>query len=70
MQAMFDTDPKLDHAPMVQYCATASIKDSHSREVGDVQWVPHSIEICHKTGCILENPSHQCNQVISCSLDG
>lgn len=55
---------------MVQYCVTASIKEGHCREVGDVQWLPHTIEICHKTGGIVENKKHHCYQLISCSIDG
>ncbi len=70
VQAIFDTDPKLDHAPMVQHCVIASIKEGHSRDISNIQWIPHNIEICQKTGGVLDNPSHECNQIISCSIDG
>ena len=69
-QAVFDTDPKLDHAPMVQYCATSSIKDGHSLSVCDVQWIPDHIEVCPKTFQVLEGAGLSCNQIISCSIDG
>ena len=70
IQAIFDTDPKLDHAPMVQYAAASSIKDSHSLSVSDVQWVPDHIEVSPKTFQLLEGVAQGCTQIISSGIDG
>ncbi len=70
MQAIFDTDPKLDHAPMVQYAAVSSIKDSHSLAVCHVQWVPEHIEVSTKNFQVLEGVGGKTNQIISASIDG
>lgn len=69
-QTVFDTDVKLEHAHMVQYCVTSSIKEGHSLPVCDVQWLPDHIDICHKTFQVLEGDGVTCNQIISCSIDG
>ncbi|XP_064386318.1 dynein axonemal intermediate chain 3-like isoform X2 [Halichondria panicea] len=68
--AIFDTDPKLDHAPMVQYAAVSSIKDSHSLAVCHVQWVPEHIEVSTKNFQVLEGVGGKTNQIISASIDG
>ena len=70
IQAIFDTDPKLDHAPIVLYCASSAIKEGHSMSVSDVQWIPNQIQLCQKTAKVLENQSQKCNQIISSSVDG
>ena len=70
IQAIFDTDPKLDHAPIVLYCASSAIKEGHSMAVSDVQWIPSQIQLCQKTAKVLENQSQKCNQIVSSSIDG
>lgn len=45
LQAMFDTEPKLDHAPIVSYVALSSIDTGHSKGVTDVEWVPENLEV-------------------------
>lgn len=42
---MFDTEPKLDHAPIVSYVALSSIDTGHSKGVTDVEWVPENLEV-------------------------
>ena len=70
LQAIFDTDPQLDHAPIVLYCASSAIKEGHSMAVSDVQWIPSQMQICQKTAKVLENHSQKCNQIVSSSIDG
>ena len=43
--AIFDTDPKLDHAPIVQY----SMDVGHSMAVCNLHWIPSHIEVCTST---------------------
>ena len=69
-QAIFDTDPKLDHAPIVLYCASSAIKESHSMAITDIQWIPNHIQLSQRSARVLENPSRTCNQIISSSIDG
>ena len=67
---MFDTDPKLDHAPIVQYCATSSIEHGHSRAVSDLHWLPEHMELCQKTAAVLDNPALISSQLITAGIDG
>ena len=45
VQAAFETDPKLSHAPMVQCCVLSNIENSHRRPVYDIQWMPPQLEV-------------------------
>lgn len=71
LQAIFDTDPKLDHAPIVQYCTLSSIEHGHTQPVCDLVWVPDHVEVCHKTMKLLNNTNNNyTSQLITCGLDG
>ncbi|KAI6660473.1 WD repeat-containing protein 63-like [Oopsacas minuta] len=72
-QAIFDTEEKVQSAPVVRYCTRSSIEHGHKNMVTDIQWVPAHTEIGRERdnlGSIVENQTHQCYQVISSSLDG
>ena len=72
-QAIFDTEEKLDTAPVVRYCARSSIEHGHKNMVTDIQWVPAHTEISRERdnlGAIIENQTHSCDQIVSSSLDG
>ena len=72
-QAIFDTEDKLQTAPVVRYCARSAIELGHKNAVTDIQWVPTHIEIGRERenlGAISDNTSHQCHQIVSTSLDG
>ena len=45
MQAVFETDPKLSHAPMVQCCVLSNIESSHRRPIYDIHWMPPQLEV-------------------------
>ncbi|KAL5486545.1 hypothetical protein EMCRGX_G019042 [Ephydatia muelleri] len=68
--AIFNMEPKLDHAPIVRHCALSSIEQGHKMAVADLLWVPDHIEVCTKTASVLDNSRAQCNQLISGSIDG
>lgn len=68
--AVFDTDPKLDHAPIVRHVALSSIEFGHKKTISAIQWIPSHIEICSKTFQIYSNTTQMCNQLITCSIDG
>ena len=42
---MFETDPKLDHAPIVRHVALSSIEFGHKKMISDIQWIPKHIEV-------------------------
>lgn len=68
--AIFETEKKSDHAPIVPSCALSSIEGGHSRTISDIAWIPQHIEVCHKTLKILENSSQFSSQLITIGLDG
>uniref|UniRef100_A0A1X7SK09 Uncharacterized protein n=1 Tax=Amphimedon queenslandica TaxID=400682 RepID=A0A1X7SK09_AMPQE len=43
-QALFNTEPKLDHAPIVSYVALSSIDAGHSKGVTGIEWIPDHLE--------------------------
>jgi WD40 repeat protein len=73
-QALFDTDPKLDHAPFVHYCVLSNIESGHRKPIYDIQWLPPQIEIDTKSGDLIakniteEKP--ECVQFVTASIDG
>ena len=44
-QAIFDTEPKLDHAPIVQCTVLSSIEGGHANSITDLTWIPEHIEV-------------------------
>ena len=50
LQAVFETDPKLDHAPIVRHVALSSIEFGHKKMISDIQWIPKHIEVT----CLFE----------------
>ena len=44
IKAVFETDPKLDHAPIVRHVALSSIDFGHKKTISDIRWVPNHIE--------------------------
>ena len=44
-QTIFDTDPKLDHAPILPPAALSSIEHGHSLAASDLHWIPDHIEV-------------------------
>ena len=72
-QAIFDTEDKLQTAPVVRYCARSAIEVGHKNAVTDVHWVPAHTEIGRERdnlGAVSDNLSRQCYQIVSSSLDG
>lgn len=45
LQVVFETDPKLDHAPIVRHVALSSIEFGHKKAISDIQWVPSHMEV-------------------------
>ncbi|XP_065906152.1 dynein axonemal intermediate chain 3-like isoform X2 [Dysidea avara] len=67
---VFETDPKLDHAPIVRHSALSAIEFGHKKVISDIQWIPSHMEVCSKTFQIYTNTTQVCNQLITCSIDG
>lgn len=57
VQAVFDTDPKLSHAPMVQCCVLSNIESGHRRPIYDIQWMPPQLEVSSCVCVLLVNAS-------------
>lgn len=68
--AIFNMEPKPEHAPIVHHSALSSIEQGHKMAVCDLLWVPSHIELCIKSANVLENSKAQCTQLISGSIDG
>nr|WAW84845.1 axonemal dynein intermediate chain 3 [Halisarca dujardinii] len=73
-QALFSTDPKLDHAPFVHHCVLSNIESGHHKPINDIQWLAPQIEIDTKTGdTISKNITEEqpeCQQLVTASVDG
>ncbi|XP_019861052.1 PREDICTED: WD repeat-containing protein 63-like, partial [Amphimedon queenslandica] len=70
MNALFNTEPKLDHAPIVSYVALSSIDAGHSKGVTGIEWIPDHLELSHKTLQFVPNGSNYCSQLVTSGLDG
>ena len=63
-QAIFDTEAKQDHAPIVPHCAMSSIESSHSQCVTDLSWIPDHCDVSHK-GFVQCHKCSSCPEFIS-----
>ena len=66
-QAVFETDPKLDHAPIVRHVALSSIEFGHKKTIADIQWVPNHIEVkTRHTHSVNASCSYEVHENIIC----